>query len=529
MNNLIKISIFIVFQLILSSCYTTKTSDKNPEESYIKNKPNIVFILADDMGVGDISGLNNHSKINTPNIDKLINNGMTFTDMHSTASICTPSRYSILTGRYAWRTELKQGVLNGYSKAMVKSGIETLPEILKKKGYTTALIGKWHLGWNWQLKNDTQLKSDKNNPYNYSGDIENEIDFSKPFSGGPVDNGFDYFYGVSASLDFPPYVFCQNNMVTDLPDDYFNGNKLKDNTAFLKKQKMQRNGKKSSVFEIEKVLQTLTEKSIDYINNSSSGKPFFLYFSMTAPHTPVVPAKEFRGKSDAGIYGDFIEEIDMRVGQIVAALKEKGIEDNTIIIFTADNGASRSSFPLALEKKLGHKPSGNLKGRKGTLHEGGHRVPFVIQWKEKINGKTRVNSLASQADLYSTFADLTNQTLNYNQGVDSYSLLPLLNGKKDDYQRKYLVVTNYGGRFSIKKENWKLDLNPKIKKRKLHNLNNDIKEKINLYNKQEYENIKKELMKEISEIILNGRSTKGQKLPNETSNDWKQIYWLNKK
>ena len=485
--------------------------------------PNIVYILADDMGIGDVSGLNPDSKIETPNIDKLIDNGIIFTDAHSAASVCTPTRYGLLTGRYPWRTQLKQGVLDGYSTRMIADTIDTAPKLLRRNGYHTAMIGKWHLGWDWVIENDSILKRNEKRPYNYTVDISDNIDFTKPFTGGPTDCGFDYFYGISASLDFPPYVYCTNDKANTVPDSYQEGTTGNKNPEI--KQKMMRSGRKAEGFDAGKTLLNLTLHAVDYIKNYDDDAPFFLYVSFTSPHTPVLPRKEFAGTSNAGSYGDFIQEMDWSVGQIMQALKDNGFEDNTLVIFTADNGASRISFPIAFEKIYDHKPSMELKGRKGSLHEGGHRVPFIVQWKGVVRPGSVNNTTISLNDLYATCAALTGEAVQDDQGVDSFNMLGLLQGDTGSYERISSVYTNFGGRFSIRKGNWKMDLNPDPEKRKLHNLKKDIGEKNNLYGKPGYEEIEKELLDEITDIITRGRSTSGPALSNDDGN-WPQVYWL---
>ena len=294
-----------------------------------QNKPNIVYILADDMGIGDVSGLNPNSKIKTPNLDKLLDSGMNFTDAHTASAVCTPTRYGIITGRYPWRTKLKKGVVDGYSKTILQDDIDTTPALLKRNGYETAMIGKWHLGWNWDIENENSLARNEKLPeYKFAEGVEDHVDFTKPFTAGPTDRGFDYFYGVNASLDFPPYVFSENDKVVALPTEKFtaqgpdksNPNWKKDP---VRKQKMQRKGAKDPEFDAGETLLKLTEHSVDYIKNSTTKKPFFLYVALTAPHTPVLPRKEFVGSSEAAAYGDFTQELDWSVGQILKALKEK--------------------------------------------------------------------------------------------------------------------------------------------------------------------------------------------------------------
>lgn len=494
-------------------------------------KPNIVYILADDMGIGDVSGLNPEAKVNTPNIDALIENGMTFTDAHTTSSVCTPSRYSIMTGEYAWRTKLKARVLDGYSKALIEDTKDTAPKLLQRNGYETAMIGKWHLGWNWVIEDEASLEMNPKNPYQFKDSISKKVDYNKPFSGGPIDCGFDFFYGLNASLDFPPYVYSENNKLITIPtetmkldgkDKDFPGGRKMD---LVGGQKLKRKGDKARDFKAEQVMLDLTNKSVEYISNYKEEKPFFLYIPLTAPHTPVYPRDEFLNTSKAGIYGDFIQELDWSVGQIVSALMEKGIEENTIIIFTADNGASKASFPVEFENTYKHKPSAHLRGRKATLHQGGHTVPFIVQWKNQIKPNSNNNTTISLGDLYATCGDLLNIETDPNQGVDSYSLLSLLKGE-NNYQREASVYSNFAGRFSIRKGDWKMDLNPKKGNNYLFNIAEDPSETINLFYDDVYTEKKKELTLELNKIILNGRSTKGDELENEGPKIWKQLFWL---
>ncbi|MGJ8683631.1 MAG: sulfatase family protein [Nonlabens sp.] len=518
MNRILIVAVFIVISAFAKA----------------QQQPNIVYILADDMGIGDVSGLNPDAKVNTPNIDALINNGMTFTDAHTTSSVCTPSRYSIMTGQYSWRTQLKARVLDGYSKALIKDSTDTAPKLLQRNGYETAMIGKWHLGWNWEIEDEANLEMDPKNPYQFKEDVSDKVDYSKPFTGGPIDHGFDYFYGLNASLDFPPYVYSENNQLIMVPTETMKPDgKSKDFPGGRKMdlvggQKLIRKGDKATGFKAEQVMLDLTEKSVNFIAEYESEKPFFLYIPLTAPHTPVYPREDFVGTSEAGIYGDFIQELDWTVGQIVAALQEKGIEENTIIIFTADNGASKSSFPIEFEETYKHKPSGRLRGRKATLHQGGHTVPFIVQWKNQVKPKTTSSTTISLADLYATCAELLNAKTDNNQGVDSYSILSLLKGE-NNYERKASVYSNFAGRFSIRKGDWKMDMNPKKGKSYLFNVSTDPSETNNLFYDESDTAIatkKEELTKELNTIILDGRSTEGEKLENDGPAVWKQLFWL---
>jgi len=442
--------------------------------------------------------------------------GMTFTDAHTPSSVCTPTRYGIMTGTYAWRTNLKKGVLNGYSKALIADSTDTSPKILQRNGYTTALIGKWHLGWDWAVKDKASN----------SQSIEQQFDFNKPFSGGPTNHGFDYFYGIAASLDFPPYVYCENNKAVNPVDDYFKGNKKEDD-KLVNKQKMQRKGPMSKEFDAQNTLLNITQHSTDYIKKQKANQPFFLLVSFTSPHTPVLPRDAFKGKSKAGIYGDFVQEMDWSVGQIMQSLKQMGFDKNTLVIFTADNGASRISFPIEFESKYGHKPSRELHGRKGTMHEGGHHIPFVAVWDGKIKPKSECATPIVLTDFYATFADMMKEKTKDTQGLDSYSFLALLDGKTNSYKRKESIYSNSGGYFSIRKGKWKMDMHPKLKKRKLYDIIADRGEKHNLYLDDKYDSIRKELLSDLTKTILNGSSkgTGGVKI--DSSEVWPQIFWLN--
>jgi arylsulfatase A-like enzyme len=296
-------------------------------------KPNIVFILADDMGVGDVMTLSKRCRIATPNLDRLASQGMAFTDAHTSSSVCTPTRYAILTGRYNWRSRLKNGVCWGWSRRLIEDGRMTVGSFLQQNGYSTAAIGKWHLGMSWPLKNggfaddgDTYRKDFKN-AYN--------VDYFKPVQNGPTSVGFDTFFGISASLDMPPYVYIQNDkpLVTKIVTKAFH-----------------RDGPADVDFEDVDVLPRLTEETVKVINDradeSKNGKPFFIYFPLNAPHTPISPTKEFAGKSGLNKYGDFVMQVDWTVGQVMAALDSAGVAGNTLLIFTTDNGCSpQANFP----------------------------------------------------------------------------------------------------------------------------------------------------------------------------------------
>jgi arylsulfatase A-like enzyme len=494
-------------------------------------RPNIIFILADDMGIGDISALNDESKIQTPNLDHFIKQGMVFTDAHTASAICTPTRYGLLTGRYPWRSELKEGVANGYTKALIAPELDTVPKLLKRAGYKTAMTGKWHLGFNWTFKDGVdpvyELQPD-------SKKLENLVDYTKPFKGGPVDCGFDYFYGMVASPGMPPYTFLENDRVAVLPTDRQAWYGPRDDFPAGKKNDyerwatMLRPGLKAPGFESNQVMLRYTEKALEYLKNQKAGTPFFLYVPYAAPHTPVVPRKPFLGTSKAGTYGDFVQELDWSIGQILHTLEEKGLAKNTLVFFSADNGHSPAGFPLVFEEKYNHDPEHGLRGHKAQLYEGGHRVPFAVRWPGKIKPGTVCETTICLNDLYATCAALTGQKINKNSGVDSYNMLGLLVGGSP-YKRPSTIYSDYSGRFAIRKGDWKLILNPNPKQCQLFNLKNDLAEKQNKAQNPEFKSVMDDLMDTVMEVVANGRTTVGPVVQNDGPKVWKQLYWVDSK
>ena len=344
-------------------------------EKNIKNEkidpPNIIYILADDLGYGDISAFNLKGKIKTPNIDQLAKEGMMFTDAHTSSSVCTPTRYGILTGRYNWRSTLKKGVLTGKSKALIPNSRTTIASMLKKQGYKTAFIGKWHLGWDWAMKN----KEDNSGEGWDAKDFDN-IDFSKPIKNGPKDLGFDYSYGHSGSLDMAPYVYVENGKPTAIP---------KNVTENKGKYSWWRKGPTSPDFIHEEVTPHFFNKAIHYIKeNTNNKKPFFLYLALPSPHTPILPTKEWQEKSGLNPYGDFVMMIDDYVGQLIAQVEASGISKNTLVVFTSDNGCSPAAKIDELKAK-GHFPSYIYRGHKADIFEGGHRVNLLL-----LNGQLKL-------------------------------------------------------------------------------------------------------------------------------------------
>ena len=405
--------------------------------------PNLVYIFADDMGYGDLSCLNENSKIKTKHLDKMAANGMRFHDAHSSSSVCTPSRYSVLTGRYNWRSRIKQGVMGGYSQHLIEDDRMTVPSLLKSKGYDTACFGKWHLGMDWPLKGGGFAEG-----YNDA----DEVDFSQPIQHGPTTNGFDTFFGISASLDMQPYVYIQDNCATTVPTEKTPGSGGK---------KMWREGWIGSDFKHEEVLPTLTQKVVDYIDDPvRKNTPFFLHFPLPAPHTPILPLPKFQGKSGTNEYGDFCLQVDDTVGQVMAALDRNGLTDNTILVFTTDNGCSPAADFDELAA-VGHHPSYHFRGHKADIWEGGHRIPLLIQWPNGIKAGSTTDQTVCLTDLMATVAEIVGKALPDNAGEDSVSNLAIWNGTDDGTPlREATVHHSISGMFSIRKGKWKLEMCP---------------------------------------------------------------------
>lgn len=488
------------------------------------NAPNIIYILADDLGYGDLKCFNPYSKIPTPNLDNMAKNGIKFTDVHTSSAVCTPTRYGILTGRYNWRSSLKSSVLSGYSKSLIKQKQTTIAEMLKTHGYSTAYIGKWHLGWDWNfIKTDDKLDIDDLN-------AAPEVDFSIPVKNGPSTHGFDYSFGFSGSLDMAPYVYVENDKATMVPSK---------TTVSVDEKGYWRKGLTSDDFNHTNLLQDLTDKAVNYISKKAkSNSPFFLYFPLPAPHTPILPTTEFLGKSNTNMYGDFVMQVDDLVRQIRETLKKQGISENTMLVFVSDNGCSPRANYEELAK-VDHNPSYVFRGHKADIFEGGHRVPFILEWPEKVMKNTSSNKTICTTDFFATCADIVGYKIQEGEAVDSYSMLPIITGKSDEIIREYTVHHSINGSFAIRKGNWKLILCPDsggwsyptpqeykankmdLPAMQLYNLADDIGENNNLIT--EYPEKAAELKAAIKKIILNGRSTPGQIQENEGMEGWQQI------
>jgi arylsulfatase A len=458
------------------------------------SKPNFVFILCDDLGYGDVRAFNpERGKIDTPNIDRLAADGMMFTDAHASSSVCTPSRYSILTGRYNWRSQLQSGVLGGMAVPLIAPDRMTVASYLQGQGYTTACIGKWHLGLGYGPQRFTSQLLD-----------------------GPLQHGFDHFFGISASLDMPPFAWIENDRFPETP------------TAT---KRWQRSGPAAPSFEAVDVMPTLTKKAVEYIRRRGNEQdtPYFLYLSFTAPHTPIVPAPEWKGKSGLGDYGDFVMQTDAAVGEVLQAIDESGRRNNTIVYFTSDNGFAPAANPMQLEA-LGHFPSGPLRGYKSDIWEGGHRVPLIIRWPEVVAPSTTSSQLVGLIDLFATTAEILQQSLPETAAEDSVSLLPILKGR-DKPVRESLVLHSIDGRFAIRKGNWKLSkcagsggwgmpresqaTSQNLPSTQLYDLASDLREEHN--RQSEHLDLVAHLTSKLEESIAAGRTTPGPPLKNDVA------------
>lgn len=407
------------------------------------DKPNIIFIFADDLGYGDVTCLNPDSKIPTPFFDKLAKTAQVYTDAHTNSSVSTPSRYGVITGRYAWRSTLKKGVLYGYDKALIEPDRPTVASMLRDNGYKTLMVGKWHIGIDGWVSTDASpvVKSGKN------------VDFKNSKLVGPYSLGFDYFYGISASLDMPPFLIIENDRVIDEPD-YFYEFAVDSKQGVVNPYGAKRDGHAIKSRHPNTFLSHFTDKAVELIKENSKGdKPFFMYFPLNAPHMPVAPHPDFQGKSGVDSFGDFVMEIDARVAQVYKALEECGIAENTLVVISSDNGPEAITYKRFND--TGHTSSGQLKGVKRDVWEGGHRVPMFVSWPAKIKKGAMVDHTVCLLDFYATVAELVGHKVKDGECPDSHSYLPSILGKKQE-ARDYTIHHSVKGNFAIRKGDWVL-------------------------------------------------------------------------
>lgn len=464
-------------------------------------KPNIVVVLADDFGFGDAACYDpKFSKIPTPNIDRLACEGMRFTEAHSSAAVCTPTRYGLLTGRYNWRSRLQSAVLPPYAAPLIAPDRLTVAGLLRQQGYQTACVGKWHLGWQWPKREGKEV-------------------FDQPITEGPTTRGFDCYFGTDVP-NYPPYTFIENDRITIQPTAQFSA-------AQDKSLHIHRDGPMAPGWRFDRILPTLAEKAVDYIGQRSKARqPFFLYFALTTPHEPISPSEQFKGRSAISAVGDLIMETDWALGQIMEALAKNGNADNTLLIFTSDNGHCGYTGLEPFEK-AGHRVSGPFRGCKADAWEGGHHLPFIVRWPGVVKPDSQCARVISLNDLMATCAEITGAKIPEDAAEDSFSLLPLLKGENRP-TRAAVVTHSAKGMFAIQRGEWKLIVgrgsggghpgDTGSEPGQLYNLLEDIGETKNLH--AQHPEIVAELTALLKRCVEDGRSTPGPKQKNDVPVRW---------
>ncbi len=453
---------FLCCFLLLGGC----TTENDPEEP-----PNVVFILADDMGYGDIKSYNADSQIPTPHLDQLAEQGMRFTDAHAPGTLCVPSRYGLLTGRSPHRDEMSDWT----ERPLLDSTRPTLASLLNDRGYTTYMVGKWHLG--------------------FEGGTE--YDCAEPLRGGPVDQGFDHYFGIPASLDIPPYFYIRDDRCVTAPTDTIAGNRSEKEIWTDIQGPFWRGGKIAPNVQLDQVLPRLEEEAINYLDaheENQAQQPFFLYLALTAPHTPWLPPDSLRGTSGAGLYGDFTVQVDGVVGRVMNALDRRGMRENTLVVFTSDNGPVWYNED---ERHFDHRSAHVYRGMKGDAWEGGHRMPFIARWPDHIPAGTVSDQLLTLTDMLPTIADLTGSPLPPDS-TDGYNVRPVLTANRDTIARDGAVINSLSY-LTVRDGPWKLipglgsggftsprtrTPGPDDPKGQLYHLGNDPAEQNNLYDER---------------------------------------------
>ena len=488
------------------------------------DKPNVIVIYTDDQGYGDASCLNPDAKFQTPNLDRLAREGVTFTDAHCSDTVCTPSRYGLLTGRYSWRTTLKRGVFGAEKECLIADGRMTLASLLRDNGYHTAMVGKWHLGMD------------------FPGDW-GDRDWTKPVQDMPLDKGFDYFWGIPASMNYGVLAWFDGRYAKVPPTEY---TQKKPNRIAISDYRIKPEYDKSppanwkkgepapksklevaSDFVDSECLTRFTNKAIDWIQSKSAdareGKPFFLYLPYTSPHKPVIPIPEFRGKSEAGAYGDFMIETDAHVGRILDLLDQEKLTDNTLIVFTSDNGPETTWRERI--RKFDHHSNGIYREGKRSIYEGGHRVPFFVRWPVRAMAGVQCTKPICQTDVLATLAEVVGANLPDHAAEDSVSFLSSLTDENASKERLPIIHHSAQGGFAIRDGDWKLVMafGKKQQQKELYNLARDPSEKSDVANQNP--NVVKRLTDKITGIVRNGRTTDGKPQSNDTP-WWDALTWM---
>ena len=480
-------------------------------------QPNIVIILADDMGIDSVAALNEKCGVGTPNLDRLVAQGLTFTDAHSGSAVCSPTRYGVLTGRYSWRTRMKRGIVGQWQPPLIADERLTVAEMLRDKGYATACIGKWHLGWNWPKRGGGFTTKPA------------EIDYQAPIQGGPIGHGFDYYLGDDVP-NWPPFVWIENDRVLAEP------------TATMKAGTMDgvSAGPATPGWQFDAVLPRLAGKCAEYIKTQAqTDKPFFLFFPMTSPHTPIAPSADFRGKSKISVYADFLMETDWAVGEVLRALEQSGQAGRTLVIFTTDNGTSPKCDFENLEQHEAYLRE-HWRGWKADAYEGGHRVPFVVRWPGVVAPGGRCTEVISLVDLMATVADVVGCELPAGAAEDSHSLLPFFRGQRPaEPLHEAVICHSVSGHFVVRRGKWKLlfcrgsgGWSPPreneagklgLPATQLYDLTVDPKERTNVY--AEHPEVVKELTAILRRFVERGRSTPGPAQANTGGVSWPGLPW----
>lgn len=476
--------------------------------------PNIVIILADDLGWGDLHANNpDRGRIPTPHMDRLASQGMRFTDAHSSSGCCSPSRYTLLTGRYHWRTTLQSGIVPVWGPPLLPADRLNIASLAKSHNYATACIGKWHLGRSWPITPAQKpLFTGFGGKPGGGGEVTIEATdahhnawrevFSQPIPNGPTTRGFDLYFGTDVP-NWPPYCFIENDRTIGIPSELLPPEKLVKNQASIQ-------GPALPDWQLENILPTLTDRAEKFIRQQTATKqPFLLYFPLTSPHTPLATNPAWKGKSTLNSeYADLVMETDAAVGQILDTLDDTGIANHTLVLLTSDNGCAAYIGVKQLEAQ-GHFPSGPFRDYKASAYEGGHRVPFLIRWPGKVQPASVCNQLVHHADLLATLAEILNTPLPPNAGEDSFSLLPLLNGSTRP-TRQFAVSTACNGLPSFRDQNWKYIATPTPQ---LYHLDADLAESTNLA--QNHPERLASMRDTFEKIIRTGRSTPGPAQKND--------------
>jgi arylsulfatase A len=473
---------------------------------------NVVLILADDMGIDSVSAFNDKLGLETAAIDHLAREGMSFTDAHSTSGVCSPTRYALLTGRYNWRSRLKRGIVGQWVPPLIEPQRLTIAQMFQNHGYETACIGKWHLGWHWPRRGGgttTKLA---------------EIDFTAPVTGGPNDAGFDYYFGDDVP-NWPPYIWRENEKLLGTISTTMKAGAMVGVSA----------GPAVEDWQFDAVLPEYARRCADFIRQrADSVRPYFLFFPMPSPHTPIAPNQTFKGVSGISDYADFLLETDWAVGELLKAIDESGQSENTVVFFTADNGTSpKADFPQLAE--AGVHLNEHWRGWKADAYEGGHRVPFIVRWPGVTKPGSRSAETIVLTDVMATCADLLEFALPATAAEDSVSLLPRLSADRSEPPLHDAVVHHSSeGHFAVRKGPWKLMFcrgsggwsppreaearSQGLPPLQLYHLGRDPKETTNV--QSEHPEIVQEMTADLRRMVEQGRTTPGPRQPNHEGGLW---------